>query len=61
MVIIKYHEWLKILPYYKETVYELCSDDFKKVKRLSKEEAIKMIEENNLKRVHRNMFGAVWR
>lgn len=61
MIIIKYHEWLKIMPDYKETVYELCNDDFKKIRRISKEEAIEMIAENNLQRVHRNYLGAIWR
>jgi fido (protein-threonine AMPylation protein) len=61
MIIIKYHEWLKIQPEYKETAYELCNDDFKKVRRLSKEEAVELIRKNNLQRVHRNMYGAIWR
>ena len=61
MIIIKYHEWLTIQPEFRQTIYELCSDDFKAKRQITKEEAIKMIQENNLQRVHRNRFGAIWR
>lgn len=61
MIIIKYHEWLIIQPDLRQTIYELCSDDFKAKRQITKEEAIKMIQENNLQRVHRNRFGAIWR
>ena len=61
MIIIKYYEWLKIQPDLREVVYELCNDAFKKIRQLSKEEAIKMINENHLQRVHRNNLGAIWR
>ena len=61
MVIIKYYEWLKIQPDLRETVYEQCDDNFKKVKQITKEEAISFIEENNLQRVHRNKYGAIWK
>jgi hypothetical protein len=61
MIIIKYHEWLTIQPDIRQTIYELCSDDFKAKRQITKEEAIKMIQENNLQRVHRNRFGAIWR
>ena len=61
MVIIKYYEWLKIQPDLREVVYELCDDDFKKVRQLDKEEAIELINENHLTRVHRDKYGAIWR
>lgn len=61
MIIIKYHEWLIIQPELRQVIYELCSDDFKAKRQLTKEEAVKMIQENNLQRVHRNRFGAIWR
>lgn len=61
MIIIKYHEWLTIQPDLHQVIYELCSDDFKAKRQITKEEAIKMIQENNLQRVHRNRFGAIWR
>lgn len=61
MIIIKYHEWLIIQPELRQVIYELCSDDFKAKRQITKEEAIKMIQENNLQRVHRNRFGAIWR
>ena len=61
MVIIKYNEWLIFDPDLRGTVYELCSDDFKKVRKLSKEEAVKIIKENRLERVHRNRYGAIWK
>lgn len=71
MVIIKYYEWLKIQellmkknglkPDIREAVYELCNDDCKKIRQLSKQEAIELIDENHLTRVHRNEHGAIWR
>lgn len=71
MVIIKYFEWLKIQellmkknglkPDIREVVYELCSNDFKKIRQISKEEAVEIIEENHLVRVHRDKYGAIWR
>jgi hypothetical protein len=61
MIIIKYREWLKIQPTLRTTIYELCKDDFKKVRILSKEEAIDMIENNGLTKVHSNKYGAIWR
>lgn len=61
MVIIKFFEWLKIQPDFREVVYELCDDDFKKVRQLNKEEAIELINENHLTRVHRDKYGAIWR
>ncbi len=71
MIIIKYYEWLKIQellikknglnPDIREAVYELCNDDFKKIRQLNKQEAIELIEENHLTRVHRNKYGAIWR
>ena len=61
MVIIKYFEWLKVQPDFREVVYEQCNDDFKKVRQLTKQEAIEKIEENHLVKVHRNKYGAIWR
>jgi hypothetical protein len=61
MVILKYHEWLRIQPDYRSTIYELCDDEFKKKRQISKEEAIELIREHNLQRVHRNMHGAIWK
>ena len=61
MIIIKYFEWLKIQPDLRDVVYELVTEDFKKIRQLTKEEAIEMIEENHLVRVHRDKYGAIWR
>lgn len=61
MIIIKYFEWLKIQPDYREAVYELCNDDFEKVRVLSKEKAVEMIRANKLTMVHRNIAGTIWR
>ena len=61
MVIIKYFEWLRIFPDYREVVYELCRDDFKKIRQISKEEAIRLIDENHLKKVHWSTSGAIWK
>ena len=61
MIIIKYYEWLKIQPDLRGVVYEQCNDDFKKVRQLTKQEAIEKIEENHLVKVHRNKYGAIWR
>ena len=61
MIIIKYFEWLKIQPDLREAVYELCDKGFKKIRQLSKDEAVKLIDGNHLTRVHRNKYGAIWR
>lgn len=61
MIIIKYFEWLKIQPDLREAVYELCNSDFKKIRQISKDEAVEMINENHLTRVHRDKHGAIWR
>ena len=61
MVILKYHEWLRIQPDYRSTIYELCDDEFKKKRQISKEEAREKIKENGLKMVHFNKHGAIWR
>ena len=61
MIVIKYFAYLKIRPDYRDVVYELCDDTFKRVRLLSKEEAIKIIETNHLQRVHRNIYGAIWK
>lgn len=61
MIILKYHEWLRLFPDIKDTVYELCGDDYRKIRQISKEEAIQMIADNGLTRVHRNRYGAIWK
>ena len=61
MIIIKYFEWLKIRPDLRDVVYELVTEDFKKIRQLKKEEALELIQENNMVRVHRNKYGAIWR
>lgn len=61
MIIIRYNEWLIVQPDIRSTVYELCRDDFTKVRQISKEEAREKIKENGLKMVHFNKHGAIWR
>lgn len=61
MIIIKYFGWLKFQPDLRDVVYELVTEDFKKIRQLKKEEALELIQENNLVRVHRNKYGAIWR
>jgi mRNA-degrading endonuclease RelE of RelBE toxin-antitoxin system len=61
MIVIKFHEWLKIQPDFREIVYELCDDEFKKIRRVTKEEAIELIEEYHLHKVHQNRYGSIWR
>lgn len=61
MIIIRYNEWLIVHPDIRGTVYELCRDDFTKVRQISKEEAREKIKENGLKMVHFNKHGAIWR
>lgn len=60
MIIIKYFEWLKIEPDYREAIYELCDKDFKKIRQLKKPDAIAMIESNHLHKVHQCKHGAIW-
>lgn len=61
MTIIKYHEWFRLMPDFRNTIYELCEDDFRKVKQITKEEAVRLIEENDLVKVHRDRFGTIWK
>lgn len=60
MKVIRYNEWLIWHPDVRNVVYELCRNDFKKIREISKEEARKLIKENDLKMVHFNMHGSIW-
>ena len=66
MMIIKYNEWMKIFPDQRHIVYEQCvrdiseKDGVRTLRKLSKEEAMELIEENNLHIVHRNKYGTIW-
>lgn len=60
MKVIRYNEWLIWHPDVRNVVYELCKDDFKKIRQISKEEARELIKENDLKMVHFNRYGAIW-
>ena len=61
MIIIKYFEWLRFQPDVRNIVYELCDEEAKKIRELDREEAIQMIKDNHLTRVHRNIHGTIWR
>ena len=62
MVILKYHEWLSIAPDdFRGIVYELCEDNFKKIRIIKKEEALQLIRMNRLSKVHHNKYGTIWR
>lgn len=71
MIIIKYYEWLRIQelvlkksglkPDLREAVYELCADNFKKIRQISRADAVKLINENHLTKVHSNRYGIIWR
>lgn len=60
MIIIKYYEWLRFEPDYREAIYELCDKEFKKIRQLKKADAVAMIEANNLLKVHSCRDGAIW-
>ena len=66
MTIIKYYEWLRIIPDERHVIYELCkrdpeSDDgVRKIRNLDKQTALKMIEENTLRIVCKNKHGIIW-
>ena len=65
-MIIKYYEWLRLLPDERYAVYEICErdpelkDGVRHVKYIEKEEAKKLIEVKNLHVVHRNKLGVIW-
>ena len=61
MIILKFNEWLKFQPDVRNTVYQLCKDDFTKIRNISKEEAIQLIKEEGLTRVYRDKHGAIWK
>lgn len=66
MMIIKYYEWLKILPGEKHCIYEQCRRDpdaengVRKARTLDRETAKSLIEAHHLHVVHRNKYGAIW-
>ena len=65
-MILKYYEWLKILPEEKHVVYELCNRDpdaeegVRRVKYLDKDTAMRMIEDNHLIIRQQNKYGIIW-
>ena len=69
MIIIKYYEWLRIIPGEKHAVYESCEitvnpktgeKETTSVKTLSKEDAKAIIAKNNMRIVRRNKHGVIW-
>lgn len=60
MIIIKYYEWLKLFKDERIPVYELCNKRYEKVRQLSREDAIRMIREHNLRIVHKDTNGTIW-
>lgn len=61
MIIIKYHEWLIFNPSIKETVFEICDKNYKKVRQITKQEAKDLIEEHSLRMVYRDKSGAIYK
>ena len=67
MMIIKYYEWMNIFPDKRQIVYEQCvidpqeKDGVRTLRRLEREKAMELIEENDLQIVHRNRHGTIWR
>ena len=65
-MIIKYYEWMKVFPDQRQIVYEQCvrdrneKDEVRTLRKLNKEEAMELIQENNLHIVHRNKHGTIW-
>ena len=65
-MIIKYYEWMKVFPDQRQIVYEQCvrdrneKDGVRTLRNLNKEEAMELIQENNLHIVHRNKHGCIW-
>ena len=65
-MIIKYYEWMRVFPDQRQIVYEQCvrdrteKDGVRTLRKLNKEEAMELIEENNLRIVHRNGNGTIW-
>jgi len=66
MTIIKYFEWLSILPSERREVYELCVRDpqvksgYRTIEILDKRTALAMIRENELPLVHSDSDGMIW-
>lgn len=66
MMIIKYYEWLKILPGEKHSIYEQCErdpkaeDGVRKIRTIDRETAKSLIETHKLHVVQRNKFGVIW-
>lgn len=60
MIIIKYYEWLRFAKDVRETVWEVCNSKYKKIRQVSKEEALRLIRENNLHMVYKSSKGAIY-
>lgn len=61
MIIIKYYEWLKFLKHPdRMPVWEICTKEYKAIKQISRDEAKRLIKNNNLKLVFHNNDGAIY-
>lgn len=61
MIIIKYYEWLRFLKYPdRMPVWEICGKDYKAIKPITRDEAKRLIKENNLRLVFHSNDGAIY-
>lgn len=61
MIIIKYYEWLRFLKYPdRMPVWEICGKDYKVTKQITRDEAKRLIKENNLRLVFHSNDGAIY-
>ena len=61
MIIIKYYEWLRLnKDPDRYPIWEICNEKYEKVKEITKEEAKRLIRENNLRLAHFDNNGAIY-
>jgi hypothetical protein len=60
MIIIKYFEWMKLIKDERHPVYEICDKHYKCRKKISREEAMWLIKDNNLRLAFFSNDGAIW-
>lgn len=61
MIIIRYNEWIRLLPEEKHIVYEICDEKFKRLRIIDRTEAKRLINIHGLKLVFKSKDGAIFR
>ena len=60
MIILKYYEWLKLLKDERHVIWEQCDSQYNPIKRLTREDAQRLIKKHHLHLVFENKYGAIY-